>query len=104
MILNIIFIIVLIEALTELAVKSEFFYPLRKVLFNLGKKNSIFKFIFNIFDCGYCFSVWASFLSLVLVFIVNNTIIDFILCVIVFHRLSNLLHFVIDRIDKEKDL
>jgi len=94
--IEIITAVILTEALTELAVKSELFEPLRKLLFE--SESRLLNFIHQILDCGYCFSVWAAALSSILIFILDNKIIDFfILCVIV-HRLSNLFHFILDRV------
>ncbi len=101
MILEILTAIILTEALTELSVKSEIFQPLRKWLFE--KESKVLNFIHQIFDCGYCFSVWAASFSLVLVFALDNKIIDFFIMAIIIHRLSNLFHFVMDRLRGNKD-
>lgn len=88
--------IILTEALTELVVKSELFEPLRKLLFE--SESGVLNFIHRILDCGYCFSVWAATLSSTLVFALDNKIIDFFIMCIIVHRLSNLLHSVMDRV------
>jgi len=98
MIFNIIISLLLTEALTELAVKSEFFEPLRKFLFE--SKIKLFNFIHKIFDCGYCFSVWAGMLSVFFVFYLDNNVINFLVLGIVVHRLSNLFHFFVDLISR----
>lgn len=89
------------EAITELVVKSEFFAPLRKWFFE--SDNRVLNFVHGILDCGYCFSVWAAFFSGALLFVFNNFIVDLFMVFIVIHRLSNIVHFVIDRIDSNKD-
>lgn len=98
MIFNIIISLLLTEAITELAVKSEFFHPLRKFLFE--SNNKLFNYIHKLFDCGYCFSVWAGMLSIFLVFYLDNFVIDFLVLGLVVHRLSNILHFFIDLISR----
>lgn len=99
-ILQILVIVICIEAITELAVKSEFFFPLRKYLFESNSK--ILNYIHNVFDCGYCFSVWASMLIMTSIFIFNGDFLWFCLYVIAMHRLSNMLHFIIDRLGMVK--
>ncbi len=96
MFIDVVTAIILTEALTELAVKSELFEPLRKSLFE--SKNRVLNFIHQILDCGYCFSVWAATFSSVLVFALDNKIIDFFIICIIVHRLSNLFHFIMDRV------
>ena len=97
LIVNFILAIIFAEAITELGVKSELFHPLREWFFN-KKSNPFFNFIHNVFDCGYCFSVYAGALSISLLFLCENKITYyFVLCVVV-HRLSNLFHFMVDRV------
>jgi len=98
--LKIILSIIFTEAITELAVKSELFFTFRQFLFE--SKSKILNFIHKIFDCGYCFSVWAALISFLLVFIINNKIIDYFVLIIIVHRLSNLFHFLLDRINGNK--
>jgi len=96
----IIFIIV-VEAITELLSKSEIFRPFREFFFN-RRKYKLFKFVHDLLDCGYCTSVWVS-LFVVTVFIsFSNTYLYVFLAVIVIHRLSNIFHFIIDRINKDQ--
>ena len=96
---TIILAIITTEALTELVVKSEIFSPLREWFFN-KRENKICKFIHELLDCGYCFSVWVAFfvsITLVNLSFVSEYLGWFIAWMVV-HRLSNLLHFVIDRV------
>jgi len=89
--------VVFAEAITELGVKSEFFHPFREWLFS-KRDSPIFNFIHNVFDCGYCFSVWAGIFSVILMLFLNYKVIYyFVLCIVV-HRLSNLFHFMVDRV------
>ena len=96
--------VLLTELSVELVIKSEIFRPVReKVFFILG---DWFK---KLFTCGYCFSVWAAF---GVVFLTNtsypltgNSYVDLALCALVVHRLSNVLHNVIDKVtDKYYDV
>jgi len=94
LILNFIFAALFTEAITELVVKSEFFSPVREFFFNRRKKQ-FFEFIHDVLDCGYCFSVWAAFLTVALFYSKNELIYIFMGCVII-HRLSNVAHYLVD--------
>ena len=95
----IIFSVIITEAITELLTKSEFFKPVRAWFFN-RRKNKLFRFIHDLLDCGYCTSVWvAFFVSLVLIDLsVMCGNVGWFVAWIVTHRLSNISHFVIDRV------
>lgn len=99
--LEIICTVILIEALTNVLTKSELFKPLRAYLFS--SNNRVLKFIHNVLDCGYCTSVWVSLFSIILLYLYINNLLPHILALffmgIILHRLSNILHFIIDRID-----
>ena len=86
-------IVVSIEALTELVVKSEFFSPIRN--FFSGKKNRVCKFIDNILRCPYCFSVWA---AIIIISISYNDYGLFVLYILLTHRLSNVCHNIFDKL------
>ena len=95
----IIFSVIVTEAITELLVKSEFFKPLRAWFFK-RKKNKFFKFVHTLLDCGYCTSVWIAFfvsISLINLSFICGKLGWFVAWMLV-HRLSNLLHFCIDRV------
>lgn len=92
--------IILIEALTELISKSEFFEPFRKFFFD-RQDNRFFKWLFNLLDCGYCTSVWISWFVLFTYILLDNFYINLFFYGIILHRLSNVLHFIIDRINGE---
>lgn len=94
MILKILIAVICTEALTELAVKSELFQPVRAWLYK--NKYSLLRFIHRILDCGYCFSVWAAILAVIFVFYLDTFRVHFLVLVLVVHRLSNLFHFFID--------
>lgn len=93
-ILKVLVAVVCTEALTELAVKSEFFQPLRAWLYK--SKYWPLRFIHRILDCGYCFSVWASILAVTCIFYIDVIIVHFLVLILVVHRLSNLFHFFVD--------
>lgn len=95
----ILFAIILTEAITQLITKSEFFRPIRKFFFT-KKENRFFNWIHDLLDCGYCTSVWVGLFVVICMIFVNNVILDFFFVGIVLHRLSNVLHFIIDRIDR----
>ena len=94
--IQILFCIILTELITELVVKSEIFRPVREgVFFRLG---DWFK---KLFTCGYCFSVWAAFgvvfLTDVSYPLTGHNYLDLVLFALVVHRLSNVLHNIIDK-------
>lgn len=93
--------IIFTEAITELIVKSEFFYPVRKFFFE--SSSNILKFIHKIIDCGYCFSVWSAIFTFIMFYIINNLYFNYFIYCIVLHRLSNLFHFTIDRFNKNNN-
>lgn len=103
--LFIIFFIVCVEATTELLSKSEFFNPFREFLFN-RRKYKLFKFLHSVFDCGYCLSIWISIFYTIFFYLIIVDLISFYVLflpiVLFFHRLSNILHFIIDRLWGEK--
>lgn len=93
--------VVLTEAVTEIVTKSEIFRPFRETIFLIGQGNWLFKWLHNLIDCGYCFSMWSGMLMSVLLLsevnIVHYTI-DWFIIAIILHRASNVLHNVIDKI------
>ena len=102
LILAVIVTVVLIEAITNIVSKSELFNPLREFLFN-KKEHKLFGFLHRALDCPYCLSVWVGlFCSSILYLYINNLlpfIFMWVFIAIVLHRVSNIVHFVIDRID-----
>ena len=96
-------LILLTELLTELAVKSEIFKPVRE------KLSGVSPWLKELLSCGYCFSVWVAFGGVFLTQIsyplVGNQWVDLGLTALVVHRLSNILHNVIDKwTDKYYDM
>lgn len=91
--------IIATEALTNLLTKSEFSIRfIKKPLFN-WRRFKVFSFIHDMLDCSYCTSVWvACFIAFL--YLTNNS--NLVVLVLVFHRLSNVLHFIIDWIDEKR--
>lgn len=100
--LKFIFGILAAEAVTNILTKSELFHPVRAFFFE-HRKNRIFNFIHDVLDCGYCTSVWIGALT-ALYLLVDIKLLDFVVLVFVIHRLSNITHMIIDRIDRTRDL
>lgn len=101
MIIKLLLSVVLTETITELLVKSEFFMPLRKFIFEKGSDNKVLRFIHNILDCGYCTSVWIGFLIATILlkdFSLINPFVDWFFMGLLVHRLSNYLHNIVDKI------
>lgn len=98
-----IFLVILTELLTELVIKSEIFKPLRNRIKSWGP------WFDTLFSCGYCFSVWAAFgvvfVSQISYPLTGTHVIDLGITALVVHRLSNILHNVIDKwTDKYYDI
>lgn len=93
--------IILTELLTELIVKSVLFKPLRA-------RASINQWLYDLFHCGYCMSVWV---SAGVVFTIGTSydftgvsLLDLGLTSLIVHRLSNYLHNFNDKwLDKYYD-
>lgn len=96
-------LVIFTEAVTEIITKSELFNPIRKFFFN-RRQNKFFNFIHELLDCGYCVSVWVGLFSAYIFFFMNNAVFNVFIIGIVLHRLSNVLHFIIDRINRNYDL
>ena len=97
--LDMIMAIIATEAATNLVTKSEFSMRfIKEPLFKL-RRFRIFNFIHDILDCGYCTSVWSA-IVFALFFLTNSF--DFIILVLVLHRMSNALHFIIDWLDEKR--
>lgn len=94
-----------IEASTNIISKSELFKPLRRFLFNRVEKSKFFKYLHELVDCPYCMSVWISAFyvcaSLIALYNAVFLLLFLVFCLIIaLHRLSNVLHYVIDLFDK----
>jgi hypothetical protein len=86
------------EAMTNLLTKSEF--SIRFIKEPLFKSRfRALKFVHDILDCGYCTSVWAAIVP-TLWFFTDHF--DFVITILVLHRLANVLHFTIDWLDKKR--
>jgi len=101
MVLKVVFVVVFIEALTEIITKSEITEPIRKFVFEKGHKNKFFNWLHRLLDCGYCTSVWIGLFAALLLFRGLHLIspyLDWIFIGLILHRLSNVFHFIVDRI------
>ena len=97
--LDMIMAVIATEAATSLITKSEFSIRfIKEPLFNL-RRFRVFNFIHNILDCGYCTSVWMAGIF-ALLFLTDA--LYFVVLVLVLHRLSNVLHFIIDWLDEKR--
>jgi hypothetical protein len=93
--------IILTEAITNVLTKSKIFEPLRKWFFE--KDGKVLKFIHRILDCPYCCSVWVGLFSTGMLYLYLLDLLPKILTLffvgLVIHRLSNVLHSIVDRVD-----
>jgi len=97
--LDMIMAVIATEAATNLIIKSEFSMRFIKgPLFKL-RRFRIFNFIHDILDCGYCTSVWMA--GIFALFFLTESF-DFVIIVLVLHRLANMLHFTIDWLDEKR--
>lgn len=92
------------EAVVELVIKSTFFAPVRKLASKMGYWTA------ELFKCGYCFSVWVAMgmiaaVPVVILPVSDWRVVNVILTLLVVHRLSNVMHNVIDKwTDKYYDM
>jgi hypothetical protein len=101
LVIKFILAIILTEAITEIITKSGIFLPLRAKVFSLGQENIFFKWLHNLLDCGYCFSMWSGMFVAILFFKGIDLLhwsLDWFFVAIVLHRLSNLFHNIMDRV------
>lgn len=97
------FAIILVEALTEIVTKSELFNPIKARVFKKSDSSIFLKWVHDLLDCGYCFSVWVASIVSILFFKDINLLhfsIDWFFVTMVLHRLSNLFHNFMDSVRK----
>jgi len=98
-VLKLVMAVIATEAATNLITKSEFSIRfIKEPLFKL-RRFKIFNFIHDVLDCGYCTSVWMAFIF-ALFFLTNSF--NFVILILVLHRLANMLHFSIDILDEKR--
>ncbi len=107
LVLQVLITLISIEAITNIISKSVLFEPIREFLFK--SKNKTLNFIHEGVDCPYCTSVWVSWFCAVMLYLDIINLLPQILALffigLVLHRLSNVVHHIIDRIDSNhKDL
>lgn len=93
------------EAITEILTKSNLFEPFREFLFN-KRQSKVCAWLHNLLDCGYCTSVWVGwFIAFVILFDVSliHRYIDWFFIGLILHRLANVQHFLIDKLDPMKN-
>jgi len=99
LILQFIFAVIVVEAITNIITKSEVFEPIRKFFF-VRREKFLFCTFSGILECPYCMSVWIGFFVAFIYwysFLINPFFIGLVL-----HRLANLVHHIIDRVWGEK--
>jgi hypothetical protein len=99
-ILNLFFLVIATEAVTEIVVKSRIFEPFRERIKIFRGENKYLEYVTTPFFCAHCFSVWAGLILYILYTYKQNKVINIFIFTLVIHRLSNYLHMIVDRIDK----
>ena len=100
-ILKFLFAVVVVEAITNIITKSVVFSQVREFFFN-RRQNKLFNCVHELLDCAYCVSVWVGWFVYICWFCFDSIIINIIFMGFVLHRLANVLHFVIDRLDQDR--
>lgn len=90
--ITIIWLVIFVEAITEIIVASELFSPFREFIWNTR-----FTFLHKLFACGYCISVWVS-ASVAWIIPTHNGILGYFIKVMIIHRLSNMFHGIVTRL------
>lgn len=98
------FAVVLTETITNIVSKSGFFLFFREFLFSRVEKSFIFNYAYDLVTCPYCLSVWVGWFSVVVLgFTTKVGFLDpyfgYFLVGLIVHRMSNILHYLIDRVD-----
>ena len=98
------FAVVLTESITNIVSKSGVFLPFREFLFSRAEKSLIFNYFYDLVTCPYCFSVWVGWFSVVVLGLYAkvgflDSYFGYFLVGLVVHRMSNVLHYLIDRVD-----
>ena len=96
LLLKLVFATTLTEAVTEIVTKSQLFLPIRRFFFK-RKKYRVCVLIHDLLDCGYCTSVWIGVFTSIYLYHQSFSFIILFLIGLVIHRLSNVLHFIVDR-------
>lgn len=94
--LKLVFATILTEAVTEIITKSQLFLPIRGFFFK-RKKCKMYVLIHDLLDCGHCTSVWIGIFTSIYLYHQSFNFLMLFLIGLVIHRLSNILHFIVDR-------
>jgi hypothetical protein len=86
---------IIVEAVTEIIVDGDIFFRLRNFLNKINPG-----FLGKLFTCGYCMSVWisASIAWVLPGHIIEYYFLDLAFKIFLLHRISNVLHGLINRI------
>jgi hypothetical protein len=99
--LEIICLVIFIEAVTNIISKSELFSPFRAFLLR-NSKNKFIEFAHSIIECPYCLSVWMGLFSMNMFYFYRHNLLHdvfiWFMFAIILHRLSNILHYLIDKL------
>lgn len=96
--LILLFLVIAVEAITEIIVSSTIFQPLRNTILKCANEFRICNFLGKLIQCGYCTSVWISLMvAWIVPFNLINHYVDFIIFTFVLHRLSNFWHEFLSR-------
>lgn len=104
-IFDLIICIIVVEAITELIIKSIIFSRIRNFFIS---RSTFFEYLLT---CGYCFSFWVSFFLIMLLISYNRLpvlidgVLNYLFIFFIMQRGSNMLHGAIDRyFDTRKDI
>ncbi len=102
--IKLLFAAVLTESITNIISKSGVFLPFREFLDKHKEKFFVFNWFSDLITCPYCFSVWAAWFCVIVLGLTIkveflNPYFGYFLTGLVVHRISNVIHYLIDRID-----
>jgi Protein of unknown function (DUF1360) len=98
----------LTESITNICLKATISHPIRAYIISKMYNTKIGYLL----TCGYCFSFWVSLLLLTLSYtvttvpiLVESGMVNFVVILLVVHRLSNIIHGTVDKyFDKQYDI
>lgn len=107
-ILDVVLLIICVEATTEIVIKAKVFEPLRSRVNKLRKNRGWLEYVTTPLFCAHCFSVWAALFYTTLFLVLPHYLgveglrqaVWFFMAILFFHRMANYLHMVVDRVDK----
>ena len=92
------------EAITEILTKAEITKPFREFLFD-RKENKFFNWLHELFDCGYCTSVWVAAFVVFSYYLIaikwgHETFVSLFYVSFIIHRVANIFHNIYDRMNE----